>query len=66
MGSRDFAKGVGIVVDNQLEMSSPCGAVAKRVNVVPGCVKRGNLTSEQGGDLGLLCPVLGPAVPEGG
>lgn len=68
MGSSDSEKDFEVMMDNQLSMSSQHDAVAKRPNVILGCINqnleqeyRGYFTSEFGTVVtaaGIVHPVL--------
>lgn len=47
LGGSDSERGLGVIVDNQLNVSSQHESVAKRANAILGCINRGSLSRRE-------------------
>uniref|UniRef100_A0A8C6YCR1 SUMO specific peptidase 3 n=1 Tax=Naja naja TaxID=35670 RepID=A0A8C6YCR1_NAJNA len=57
LNSSNWERDLGVLVDNQLNMSQPCAAAAKRASAILSCINRGRQSRSRKG-LILLCKAL--------
>ncbi|GAB0183888.1 mitochondrial enolase superfamily member 1 [Grus japonensis] len=76
LGSSAVEKDLGVLVDNKVSMSQQCALVAKKTNVILGCIKKSVASRSTEGAYphpllcpgeatsGIWCPVLGSPIQE--